>query len=146
MKNLTALLAGLLFGFGLALSGMTDTNKVLGFLDLTGAWQPTLAFVMGSAVLVTLVAFRLVLRRSRPLCDTQFHLPAKGAIDARLLAGAALFGVGWGIYGYCPGPALTALLYGRMDTVFFVAAMFLGMTLASRLPSPLPSPSGEPAP
>lgn len=133
MKGLSALLAGLLFGFGLALSGMTDTNKVLGFLDLTGVWQPALAFVMGSALLVTLIAFRLVLRRSQPLLDQQFHLPARHSLDAPLLIGSMLFGVGWGLYGFCPGPALTALLYGQIDTLVFVVAMLAGMGLAGRL-------------
>lgn len=145
MSNLSALLAGLLFGFGLALSGMTDTNKVLGFLDFAGAWQPALAFVMGSAVLVTLLTFRVVVRRQRPLFDTRFHLAEKRIIDGRLLIGAALFGVGWGLYGYCPGPAVTALIYGERDTLLFVAAMLAGMALASRSPSSLPSSSGEPA-
>jgi len=146
MNNLSALVVGLVFGFGLALSGMTDTNKVLGFLDFTGAWQPTLAFVMGGAVLVTVISFRFVLRRPRPLFDAQFHLPEKRAIDARLLTGAALFGIGWGLYGYCPGPALTSLIYGNGDTMLFVAAMLVGMALASRVPSPTPVYRGEPAP
>lgn len=133
MKNVTALLAGLIFGFGLALSGMTDTNKVLGFLDITGAWQPALAFVMGSAVLVTLVGFRLTLRRPAPFLAPAFLLPRKHRVDAPLLAGAALFGIGWGVYGYCPGPALTSLIYGRPDTLYFVVAMIASMAISARL-------------
>lgn len=133
MKALAGLLCGLVFGFGLALSGMTDTNKVLGFLDLFGHWQPALLFVMGCAVIVSFIGFRLTQRRGAPFFDSQFHLPVRRAIDARLVGGAALFGVGWGLYGYCPGPALTALVYGQMDTVLFVIAMLVGMTVAARL-------------
>jgi uncharacterized membrane protein YedE/YeeE len=133
VNGLSALLAGAIFGFGLALSGMTDTNKVLGFLDVTGDWRPALAFVMGSAVLVTLIGFRLVLKRSRPLFAPAFSLPGRRSIDAKLLSGAAVFGLGWGLYGYCPGPALTSLVYGRADTVLFVAAMALGMALTARI-------------
>lgn len=134
MKQVVAgLVGGILFGFGLALSGMTDTNRVLGFLDVAGDWQPALLLVMLSAVLVTVCGFALVRRRSEPLFGERFHLPTRTAIDAQLLGGAALFGAGWGIYGYCPGPALTALIYLQRDTVIFVAAMLVGMWLASRL-------------
>lgn len=133
MKGLVALLCGTLFGTGLALSGMTDTAKVLGFLDLFGNWVPDLAFVMGGAVCVTLVAFRFVLRRQQPLLADAFSLPAGSAIDGRLLGGAALFGIGWGIYGYCPGPAVSALVYLDWKTALFVAAMLTGMAAASRL-------------
>jgi uncharacterized membrane protein YedE/YeeE len=133
MKGLVALACGLVFGVGLALSGMTDTAKVLGFLDLFGDWIPDLAFVMGGAVMVTLVAFRFVLARRQPLLTPDFSLPASSAIDGRLLGGAALFGIGWGIYGYCPGPALSALVYLDGKTVVFVLSMLAGMGLASRL-------------
>ncbi len=133
MKGLVALACGLVFGVGLALSGMTDTAKVLGFLDLFGDWIPDLAFVMGGAVMVTLVAFRFVLARRQPLLSPAFSLPTNSAIDGRLLGGAALFGIGWGIYGYCPGPALSALVYLDGKTVAFVLSMLVGMTLASRL-------------
>ncbi len=129
MKNLAALACGLLFGAGLALSGMTDTAKVLGFLDLFGRWDPDLLFVMGGAVCVTLVSFRFVLR-GRPLLASSFSLPAQRDVDPRLLGGAALFGIGWGVFGYCPGPALSALVYLEMKTVAFVLAMLTGMALA----------------
>ena len=132
MKTIAALACGLLFGFGLALSGMTDTARVLGFLDLFGNWDPTLVFVMGGAVAVTLVSFPLILR-GRPLLSTAFSLPGRKNLDARLLAGAALFGIGWGIYGYCPGPALSALTYLQADTLIFVLAMLVGMLLAERI-------------
>jgi uncharacterized membrane protein YedE/YeeE len=133
MKNLVALLAGTIFGLGLAMSGMTDTAKVLGFLDLFGNWVPDLAFVMGGAVCVTLVAFRFVLKRPTPLLATAFSLPASSSIDGRLISGAALFGLGWGVYGYCPGPAISALVYLNGNTFIFVLAMFAGMALAARL-------------
>ena len=133
MKPLAALLCGILFGIGLAISGMTDTAKVLGFLDLFGSWIPDLAFVMGGAVCVTLVSFRFILRRSAPLLSENFKLPGNNAIDGRLLAGAAIFGIGWGVYGYCPGPAISALVYLDIKTVIFVVAMLMGMALANRV-------------
>jgi uncharacterized membrane protein YedE/YeeE len=133
VKDLAALACGLVFGIGLALSGMTDTAKVLGFLDVFGAWVPDLLVVMGGAVLVTLVGFRFVLARERPLLAEKFSLPTRTDLDPQLLAGAAIFGVGWGIYGYCPGPALSALVYLDARTAVFLAAMFLGMFLADRL-------------
>jgi uncharacterized protein len=133
MKPLAALLCGILFGIGLAISGMTDTAKVLGFLDLFGSWIPDLAFVMGGAVCVTLVSFRLILRRSAPLLSENFKLPGNNTIDGRLLGGAAIFGIGWGVYGYCPGPAISALVYLDVKTVIFVVAMLLGMALANRV-------------
>ncbi len=133
MKNVIALLCGLVFGVGLAVSGMTDTAKVLGFLDVSGSWVPDLAFVMGGAVCVTLLAFPLVLRRGKPLLSASFSLPLNKSIDGRLLGGAAIFGIGWGIYGYCPGPAISALLYLDWKTAVFVTAMLLGMALANRV-------------
>ena len=135
MKGLTALVCGLIFGVGLAMSGMTDTAKVIGFLDIFGQWVPDLGFVMGGAVLVTVVAFRLVLRRDNPLLADSFALPANTAIDGRLLGGAALFGIGWGLYGYCPGPAISALVYLNTDTVIFIAAMLVGMVIANKATS-----------
>lgn len=133
MKALIALLCGLVFGTGLAVSGMTDTAKVLGFLDLFGNWVPDLAFVMGGAVCVTLIAFRFVLKRRRPLLAADFNLPLIETIDGRLLGGAAIFGIGWGIYGYCPGPAISALVYLDGKTVLFIVAMLAGMALANRV-------------
>jgi len=133
MRNVIALLCGLVFGVGLAVSGMTDTAKVLGFLDVFGHWVPDLAFVMGGAVCVTLLAFPLVLRRAKPILSASFSLPANTSIDGRLLGGAALFGIGWGIYGYCPGPALSALLYLDYKTAVFVPSMLIGMALANRV-------------
>ena len=133
MKGLAALFCGTLFGIGLAVSGMTDTAKVLGFLDLFGDWIPDLAFVMGGAVFVTLIAFRFILKRDQALLGDVISLPRNTAIDGRLLAGAAIFGVGWGTYGYCPGPAISALGYLDVKTVYFVVAMLVGMALANRM-------------
>ena len=127
MKNSVALVCGILFGMGLAVSGMTNTYVVLGFLDLFGAWDPALAFVMGAAVLTTLVGFRWVLGKGSPIFAGQFYLPTSSEIDKKLLGGAVLFGIGWGLYGYCPGPAISALVYFRPETVGFVAAMAAGM-------------------
>jgi uncharacterized membrane protein YedE/YeeE len=133
MKALMGLLCGLIFGTGLAVSGMTDTAKVLGFLDLFGTWVPDLAFVMGGAVCVTLVAFRFVLKRQSPLIGKKFFLPSSTVLDGKLLAGGALFGIGWGIYGYCPGPAMSAMVYLDRETFIFVVAMLVGMALANRV-------------
>ncbi|GET37811.1 DUF6691 family protein [Microseira wollei] len=124
--NLIALLAGLLFGLGLGLSQMIDRDRVLGFLDVTGVWDPTLLFVLGGAVGVTIIAFRFVLRRSHPIWADKFYLPTKKDIDLPLVIGAAIFGVGWGIAGYCPGPGITALVLGMWNPVLFVLALIAG--------------------
>ena len=126
MYILMALASGLLFGCGLALSQMINPAKVLGFLDIAGRWDPSLAFVMAGAVAVTLVSFYYVLKRKAPLYDRRFFVPTRRDIDARLLAGAALFGCGWGLVGFCPGPALAALAYLKLETAVFVGAMLVG--------------------
>jgi hypothetical protein len=128
-KILVTLFAGALFGLGLAVSGMINPQKVIGFLDFAGDWDPTLMLVMGGALLVTIPAFRLILKRPRPLLADGFALPTKSALDARLLGGATLFGVGWGLSGFCPGPAVAALATGLMPVFAFVAAMVAGMAL-----------------
>jgi uncharacterized membrane protein YedE/YeeE len=125
---------GLIFGLGLIISGMFNPAKVLNFLDLaairTGTWDASLAFVMAGAIAVTFVGFTLVLRRSQPLLAEKFFLPAKADIDARVIAGPAIFGIGWGLAGFCPGPAFTALGFGTTAALMFVVAMFAGMWLA----------------
>ena len=128
-RTFVALFAGMLFGLGLAISGMMNPAKVVGFLDVAGGWDPTLAFVMGGALLVTVPAFRLILGRPRPILADGFALPTKSALDGRLLGGAALFGVGWGLSGFCPGPAVAALVTGLTPVFAFVAAMMAGMVL-----------------
>lgn len=125
----SALVIGLIFGLGLTISQMIDPAKVLGFLDVAGSWDPSLAFVMGGALLVTIPGFRMVLPRSAPILNSHFHLPTKRDLDARLLAGAAIFGAGWGIAGMCPGPAITALGLGYGDVAWCVAGIVAGMTL-----------------
>jgi uncharacterized membrane protein YedE/YeeE len=129
MLILTALLAGLLFGIGLIVSGMANPAKVLGFLDLAGAWDPSLACVMGAAVAVGLVAFRLAGGRAVSLLGAPMRLPPSAAIDRRLIAGSTLFGIGWGIAGYCPGPALASLASGGLKPLVFVVAMLAGMAI-----------------
>jgi len=125
--SLVAILCGVIFGAGLGLSQMTQPSKVLGFLDFTGAWDPSLALVMGAAVLVHFVGLRLV--GKKPLFDERFHPPTSAKIDRRLVAGAALFGVGWGLSGLCPGPAVVSAVSGAVPLIAFVAAMLLGMAL-----------------
>ena len=127
MKNLLTLISGLLFGFGLLLSGMADPAKVQNFLDLFGTWDPSLAFVMGGAIAVTMPGFWLVIRRNKPFFNEVFHLPSRTDLDARLITGAAIFGVGWGLGGFCPGPAITALPLAAEGTLIFVATMLTGM-------------------
>ncbi len=127
--SIVSLLSGTLFGAGLALGGMTDPARVRGFLDLFGDWDPTLAFVMGGAVIVMAIAWRLVPRMSEPLLDGQFHLPTRSDLTPRLIGGAALFGIGWGIAGLCPGPGIAALVIEPAAAAIFVIAMLGGMAL-----------------
>jgi uncharacterized protein len=133
MRAWIAFVAGLLFGLGLSLGGMTQPAVVLGFLDIFGAWDPRLVFVMAGAVLTTAVGYRLLLRRPRPLLAERFQWPTSRRIDARLVGGAALFGIGWGIAGYCPGPALASLGAGVPALLVLVACMIAGWWLAARL-------------
>ena len=128
MKLLMALLSGMLFGFGLALSGMTDIANVIGFLDLFGDWNPKLAFVMVGGILVSLPFFQFGLGKiTAPLFADVFRLPTKTDIDVRLIGGAMLFGIGWGLVGLCPGPAIASLAYLNIDVLYFGVAMIIGM-------------------
>jgi uncharacterized membrane protein YedE/YeeE len=129
MQALMALFSGLVFGIGLIVSGMTDPSKVTGFLDLAGAWDPSLAFVMGGAIGVGLVAFRLARGRSQALLGGLMQPPATRKIDRRLVLGGLAFGVGWGLAGYCPGPALTSLATGSVKPLVFTLAMLGGMAI-----------------
>ncbi len=129
-RTLAGLLTGLLFGAGLSLSGLINPAKVVAFLDVAGAWDPSLAFVMLGAVVVTAVGYRLVLRGGRPLFEPGFTLPTRRDLDRNLLVGAGLFGVGWGLGGYCPGPALAGIGFGAAETLVFVAFMLIGMFAA----------------
>lgn len=128
-QNLLFFITGILFGTGLCVSQMASPDKVLDFLDIAGNWDPSLLLVMVGAVAITLVTFRFILVRERPLLDPVFHLPGRKHIDYRLVTGSALFGIGWGMVGYCPGPALTALGFGFFDAIIVVIAIVTGMFL-----------------
>ncbi|MDX3808448.1 DUF6691 family protein [Bosea thiooxidans] len=137
LRIVAALGSGALFGFGLSLSGMIDPARVLGFLNLaSGHWDPSLVFVLGGAVIVAIPGVMLQRRLGRPLFDEGFHLPQKTAIDGRLVGGSALFGIGWGLAGFCPGPALSALSLGHAPVLVFVLAMVIGMILHDRVIAP----------
>jgi uncharacterized membrane protein YedE/YeeE len=127
MRNFWILISGMLFGVGVTVSGMVNPMKVLNFMDLIGLFDPTLIFVMGTGLVVTLIGYRFVFARGRPFFATQFHVPGKSNIDMRLVGGAALFGLGWGLSGFCPGPAVASLVLGQGQAFLFVATMALGM-------------------
>lgn len=129
MNRIVEFLVGLLFGFGLIVSGMTDPGKVIGFLDLTGLWDPSLAFVMGGAIAVGVFAFAFARRRTSAFLGGAMHLPGRAPIDRRLLVGSLVFGVGWGLAGFCPGPAIVAASAGHSQAVLFVLGMFAGMAV-----------------
>ena len=135
-QMLAALSCGALFGLGLALSGMLDPARVQGFLDVTGNWDASLAFVLGGAVTVMFLGLRVIGRLPRPAFETRFHLPENRAIDRRLVLGSAIFGAGWGLGGFCPGPAVAALSLGRVEPLLFVAFMLAGMVLHDRFATP----------
>jgi len=132
-RKAAALGTGALFAVGLAISGMTRPSKVTGFLDLTGAWDASLAFVMMGAIAVHFVAYRVIMRRPAPLFDAKFHVPTRKDIDPRLVLGATLFGVGWALGGFCPGPGLVSAAGGSLGAVVFVAGMTIGMFLEQAL-------------
>lgn len=136
MKHLATLLSGLIFGFGLALSGMTRPQKVLGFLDMAGLWDPSLLFVLGGAVGVTVIAFRFVSKRPAPLFAEAFHVSDIRHIDRPLIIGSALFGMGWGISGYCPGPAIALMAAPNWELYAFLPAMLAGYAAQHYLFSP----------
>jgi uncharacterized membrane protein YedE/YeeE len=133
LRALTAGVAGVLFGVGLLVSGMTDPNKVLGFLDVLGAWDPSLVWVMVGAIGVHFMAYRLIRRRSAPLFDDSFRVPTRRDLDAKLLLGAAVFGVGWGLGGYCPGPSLVALASLGSGVMVFVVGLLIGTLVVAKL-------------
>jgi uncharacterized protein len=125
----SALFSGILFGIGLALSQMINPEKVLNFLDLAGAWDPSLIFVMLGALVVTLISFRFVLKQPQPVFDSKFYLATKTAIDKPLIIGAAIFGAGWGIAGYCPGPVVAGLGLGNVEAVVMIIAIYIGFLI-----------------
>ncbi len=142
MRNVSAFLLGTLFAVGLGVGGMTDPAKIIAFLDFGGAWDPAMILVMGGAVGVYALGYRLVVRQSRPLLVGRFSVPKPGRPDGRMLAGAAIFGVGWGLSGLCPGPALVSIATGSLGIGVFIATMVLGIYL---VPTPKPTPAAEPA-
>jgi uncharacterized membrane protein YedE/YeeE len=133
MEKLIALISGMLFGAGVTISGMVNPMKVLNFFDIAGAWDATLIFVMGAALLVTLLGYHIIFKRNAPVFAPSFRLPTSQEIDAKLLGGAALFGVGWGLSGFCPGPAVASLVFGRVESITFVIAMAAGMVLTKQI-------------
>lgn len=135
MRLLISYVIGLVFGLGISISGMANPAKVLNFFDIAGTWDPSLAFVMGGALAVTFIGYRLVLRRPAPLLAAAFQVPARRDLDLPLIGGAASFGVGWGIAGFCPGGALPALGTGRSEVVIFIAALVAGILATKALRS-----------
>ena len=127
---LSALICGLLFGAGLAVSGMVNPDKVLAFLDVAGDWDPSLALVMAAALVPSAIAYKWIPARGRPLAETAFHLPSATGIDRDLIVGGILFGAGWGLIGLCPGPAIAGLAYGRTESVIYFIAMVAGIALS----------------
>lgn len=133
MKLLFALISGMMFGFGISLAGMTNPDIVIQFLDITGNWNPALLLVLGAALSTTAIGYALVLRRKAPVCDVQFHLPQQSTIDRDLILGSAIFGIGWGMAGYCPGAALAALAAPNQEIITFISAMLMGMVAHQKL-------------
>lgn len=135
-KILSALLAGAIFGLGLALSGMVDPNKVIGFLDISGNWDPSLMFVLGGGVITTTIAYRFIFAQGKPMFESDFKLPSVLKIDGRLLFGSVLFGVGWGLIGYCPGPAIASIGFRPDEPLIVVISMLAGMLLYRAISRP----------
>ncbi len=133
MRLILGFLSGLVFGIGLVISGMSDPAKVLNFLDVAGHWDPSLAFVMGGASVTAYIGYRLVWKRPAPIAMPDFDIPSSSAVDRPLLVGAALFGIGWGIGGFCPGPAWTALPLAAPGTLVFIPMMLVGIVIGGRL-------------
>ena len=135
MGKFIVFISGVLFGAGVTISGMVNPMKVLNFLDILGPWDATLIFVMGAGLVVTLLGYQIIFKRNSPLFATSFRLPTSEDIDVQLLGGAALFGLGWGLSGFCPGPAITSLVFGKTESITFVIAMAAGMIIAKQIPN-----------
>lgn len=133
MRLLSAYLVGLIFGVGISISGMANPAKVLNFFDVAGTWDPSLAFVMGGALIVTFIGYRVVLKRAAPMFEDGFQLPTRRDFDVPLIGGSAVFGIGWGLAGFCPGGALPALGTGRSEVVIFVGALVAGILVTKVL-------------
>jgi uncharacterized membrane protein YedE/YeeE len=133
MGKFLVFLSGMLFGIGVTISGMVNPMKILNFLDIFGPWDATLIFVMGGGLLVTFLGYRIVMTRPAPVHAAAFKLPQTEIIDARLLGGAAVFGLGWGLSGFCPGPAVASVVFGQTESIIFVVAMAVGMIIAKQI-------------
>ena len=134
LQRLTVLASGLIFGIGLTISGMVNPGKIINFLDLAGSFDATLIFVMGAAVIITTLGYYFVLKQKQPLFADRFHLPTVKHIDLRLIGGSALFGIGWGLSGFCPGPAISSLAFGHSESVIMLIAMGIGAYIAGFVP------------
>ncbi len=145
MRLILSYIIGLIFGIGISISGMANPAKVLNFFDIAGSWDPSLAFVMGGALIVTFIGYRVVLKRPAPMMDSGFHLPTRKDLDLRLIGGSALFGVGWGIAGFCPGGALPALGTGRSEVLIFVGALVVGILVGKLLQNAMTRRSAQTA-
>jgi hypothetical protein len=132
MANIFSLISGVLFGFGLAISSMINPAKIVGFLDITGNWDPSLAFVMGGAVFVTAVTFRVILNRPAPMFANKFELPSKVDLDGKLIFGAAIFGIGWAVSGLCPGPAISSIIFLDENLLIFISTLLLGSFIGKK--------------
>ena len=132
MRNVFSLTSGFIFGFGLAVSSMINPAKIVGFLDITGDWDPSLAFVMGGAVFVTALTFRLILRRPKPIFTDIFELPSKVSLDGKLITGAAIFGIGWAMSGLCPGPAISSIGFLDEKLLIFVCTLLIGSFIGKK--------------
>ena len=132
MRNVFSLTSGLIFGFGLAVSSMINPVKIVGFLDITGNWDPSLAFVMGGAVFVTALTFRLILKRPKPIFTDIFELPSKVSLDGKLITGAAIFGIGWAMSGLCPGPAISSIGFLDEKLLIFVCTLLIGSFIGKK--------------
>ena len=144
LRSLTLLASGILFGAGLAISGMLNPSKVAGFLDLFGVWDPSLAFVMGGGVVANFIGHRIVTRRTQPVFAASFNLPTTSGIDSRLIVGSALFGVGWGLGGLCPGPAVASLLLVPSEVGLFVVMMLVGLAVGRMVMAARPAVASQP--
>ena len=132
MRNVFSLTSGLIFGFGLVVSSMINPAKIVGFLDITGNWDPSLAFVMGGAVFVTALTFRLILKRPKPIFTNIFELPSKVSLDGKLITGAAIFGIGWAMSGLCPGPAISSIGFLDEKLLIFVCTLLIGSFIGKK--------------
>ena len=132
MPNIFSLISGVLFGFGLAISSMINPAKIVGFLDITGNWDPSLAFVMGGVVFVTAVTFRVILNRPAPMFANKFELPSKVDLDGKLIFGAAIFGIGWAVSGLCPGPAISSIIFLDENLLIFISTLLLGSFIGKK--------------